>query len=556
MLHSIHVKNMAVIREEEILFSEGLNILTGETGAGKSILLGSVNLALGAKADKNLIRSGSEQALAELEFSVEEPEILDTLKKLDIYPEDGAVTLSRKIMPSKSVSRVNGETVSTAILGETASVLLDIHGQQDSLVLLKSRNQRELLDMFGGKELAAHKASVRELYNVYYEKTKELENSSMDASSRARTMDLLQHEIHEIESASLKEGEDEQLENEYRRLEHGQKIAESVSAVKEYLSGDRCITDLVQAALRELSGVTRYDAELESVYEQLTDAASILQDTEYTVERYLDDFEYDPMRLDEIRERLDLINRLKSKYGNSVENISFYYREQLHELEKLEHYERFLEELEKEREDSLQALLKEAKVLSGLRKEASAAFSEEVIQHMQDLNFASVRFEVHLNSKTEVNADGLEDIEFYVSLNPGESIRPLAQTASGGELSRIMLAIKTVLADRDDIPTLIFDEIDTGISGRTAAKVAEKLKEIAANRQVICITHLPQIAAAADSHFIIEKSVQDGHSETHIRHAKEEETITELARMLGGDVITDTTWHNAKELRELSRRKV
>ena len=555
MLVSLHVKNLALIQETEVFFGPGLNILTGETGAGKSIILGSVNLALGAKADKDMIRTGEEYALIELVFQVGKKEVLEKIAALDIPVEDGVIILQRRIMPGRSVCKVNGENVNTRLVRELAGMLIDIHGQHDSQILLKPRKHLEILDEFSGEEISDLKRQIRECYQKYLKLQQELKENVLDGQARNRELSLARFELEEISAAALKTGEDEQLEKDYRRMVNGKKIAESLAhvyALTGYENGAGA-GELAGRALKELASVTAYDETLEEFFRQLQDIEALLNDFNRGISDYREDMEFDEEFFVETEERLNQINRLKDKYGSSIKEILAYAKKREQELMRLENQEDYLKKLRQELDAQKQKLENLCRQASAIRKSQAVIFSGKLEKALADLNFLHVDFEVRIKEK-EMGADGMDDVEFFISTNPGSPRKPLANVASGGELSRIMLALKTVTAGSEDMDVFIFDEIDAGISGRTAWKVSEKLSFLGKDHQIICITHLPQIAAMADNHFVIEKSAEEDSTITRIHEVKDKEVLEELARLLGAETITDAVLANAKELKDLAAK--
>lgn len=556
MLLSLHVKNLALIDEEEVLFEEGLNILTGETGAGKSIVIGSVNLALGAKADKDLIRTGAEYALVELVFQVN-GEQEKRLKELDFFPEeDGTLMIQRKIMPSRSVCKVCGETVGTKQLKEIAEILIDIHGQHEHQTLLQKKKHKEILDDFAGQRAFDLKSKIRESYKELVSMQKELEEMAGDETAREKEAALLGFEVKEIEDANLVCGEDEELEQLYRKMVNSRKIKESVSdayRMTGYGMGEGA-GEFLGRALRELKNVSSFDNDLAELEAQLQDIDNLLNDFNRAISGYMEELEFDGDDFTRTEERLNRVNHLKSKYGNSIEEILAYKEQGEERLNLLENYEAYRMEILQRIEGEKKSLLELCGRLSDVRKKGAKELGKLLKQALLELNFEEVRFEIQVRPCPDALAsDGYDDVEFMISTNKGEKLKPLSQVASGGELSRIMLAFKTVLADKDDIQTLIFDEIDTGISGKTAWRVSEKMGILGKNHQIICITHLPQIAAMSDVHFLIEKNAKKERTVTTIRKISEEDDLRELARMLGGAEITQAALQNAKEMKELAR---
>lgn len=551
MLVTLHVKNLALIDKVDVEFGEGLNILTGETGAGKSIIIGSVNIALGGKVPKDMIRKGAEYAYIELVFEVTDQEKLEALKAMDVIPaEDGLVIVSKKIMPSRSVSKINDETVTAAKLRQITGLLIDIHGQHEHQSLLYKSKHLEILDAYINSQTQTLKQNIADAYRTFQELTKRMEEFSSDQEGRLREADFCRFEIHEIEQAALKAGEEEELTEKHRRLSNYQKIAESLNAAYEAVTGDT-----VSHAVREVNSVVSYDPELRSICDQLFDVDAILNDVSREISDYMENMSLDEQEFKRIEDRLDQIRGILAKYGGSVDRVYDYLEEKKEKLETLEHFDEIRQKTEADLAAATNKLDRYCQELSQMRKKAAKDLTARIKQGLNDLNFIDVSFTMEFGRLDHYTASGFDEAEFLISTNPGEPLKPLGMVASGGELSRIMLAIKTVLADSDEIPTLIFDEIDTGISGRTAQKVSEKLRVIAGSHQVICITHLPQIAAMADCHYQIEKNADKGRTVTTIRPLNGEEMIEELARLLGGVEITDTVRQNAREMKKLASKE-
>ena len=558
MLQNLHVKNIALIDETEVDFGQGLNILTGETGAGKSILLGSVGLALGGKYSSDLLRNGAENGLVELTFSVDDGQIRQKLEEMDIIPDDGMVTLTRKFTGSRSISRINGETVNTGKLKEAAELLIDIHGQHDNKTLLQRKNHLVLLDLFGRKEIAPIKSEMSKCYKEYRAICKKEEETSLNDEERRRELSLYEFEVHEIEEAALRENEDEELEETYQRMTESRKITDAVAQTYRYTCEDSSANagDCLTRAIRAFREAAEFDEEGDRLCALLMDVDSLLNDFNRELSEYASKFEFSEEEFKETEERLNLINHLKAKYGSSVSDVLAYCESKRHRIEQLNDYDAYIKQIEEEKEKALKKVERVTKKLHDVRNRYKTVFADEICIHLKELNFLDTRFEIHLKDAGQFSANGKDEAEFYLALNPGEPVKPLENIASGGELSRIMLAIKTVLADAEDTPTLIFDEIDAGISGVTAAKVGEKLKLIGKSRQVICITHLSQIAAVADSHFLIEKSAENESVKTRIRLLNEEDSVKELARILGGDKITSSIMESAREMKEMAKSEI
>ncbi len=558
MLSHLHVKNLALISEIEIDFTKGLNILTGETGAGKSVIIGSVGLALGDKVSREMLREGADYGLVELVFQIERESQRERLVQLGLEPEDDQVIISRKILEGKSVNKINGETVTLSRLKEISSVLIDVHGQHEHQSLLHKKKHLEILDEFAKEELFPVKEELSEAYRLWRELGHKLEEAQLDEKSRLREISLLEFELDEIESARLADpDEDEILEQRYRKMANSRKLIEAVGAAYG-LTGYEEQTgagNVIGIALREIQRAVSFDGDLDPLAGQLSEIDSLLNDFNRDISEYLSSLEFSGEEFGQTEERLNLLNHLKAKYGKTLDLVLQYQERQQERLLALKDYDAYLKGLQEELEAARQRLEELAVKASEIRKAYAGRLCERIREHLIDLNFLDVKFEMKFGLLPEFTAGGRDDAEFLISTNPGEPLRPLMKIASGGELSRIMLAIKTVLADQDEIDAVIFDEIDVGISGRTAQKVSEKMMLIGKTRQVICITHLAQIAAMADSHFRIEKCVRGKETQTEIRKLDREESIEELARILGGAEITETVKKNAREMRELAAGK-
>lgn len=552
MLQSLHVKNLALIDESEVNFQDGLNILTGETGAGKSILIGSINLALGGKADKDMIRTGAEYGYVELVFSTN-TWLREQLKLFDLSTEDdGTLIIQRKIMPQKSVIKVCGETVTLKQVKDLASFLIDIHGQHEHQSLLHRSKQLQILDEFSKQEIQDLKLQLKSQVQKLLLLSDKQESMQLDENSRNREMALLEFEIREIETADLKEDEDLNLELQYRKMLHSKKIMEVLSFVYALTGADDKDSgkETIGRALRELKTVVNFDQFLVEKEQQLMELETLLFDFNHEIASYMEDLEFEQDEFAKIETRLNEINRLKSKYGSNIVDISNYLVKQRERFEDLCDYEERFKQLVIEVTKQQELCIKLAEEISNIRRSNAKKLSKDLEGALLDLNFLNVKFEIQLHSRPEkLGENGFDEVDFVISTNPGEPMKALAQVASGGELSRIMLALKTVLAEKDQIDTLIFDEIDAGISGKTAWKVSEKMAELSKKHQIISITHLPQIAAMADHHFVIEKKVEDLKTKTEITKLEQEPIIEELSRMLGGELITEAVRNNAREMK-------
>ncbi len=485
MLHNLHVKNLALIEEAEVDFSKGLNILSGETGAGKSIIIGSIGAAIGEKVSKDMIRKDADYALVELVFSVDE-QVRRKLAAMDILMEDDQVILTRRISGGRSVAKINSESVSASKLREAASLLIDIHGQHEHQSLLNEKNHLQILDAYAKREYKGLKEKLSDAYHEYICVKHEFNEASLDTEQRARELSFLQYEAEEIEHAALTAGEDEDLEMQYRRFANGKQIMGGIGQVYE-LTSENGAAQMTGHAVLEIAKISAYDEKVRQLEEQLTEIDNLLNDFNRELSGYLDDADFDEERFYEIEKRLDLINGLKAKYGGTIEKILSEYEHKLERIEKLSDYDAYLSGLSQKLEMKETELETLCKRLSAIRQKQASELSKKIKSALIDLNFLDVQFEISLTRKKEYTASGYDEAEFLISTNPGEPVQSLTKIASGGELSRIMLAIKAVLADCDEIGTLIFDEIDTGISGRTAQKVSEKMAYIGRQRQVICI---------------------------------------------------------------------
>ncbi len=553
MLQNLHVKNLALIDEIEVDFSEGLNILTGETGAGKSIILGSINLALGGKYSADMLRKGAQYGLVELTFDIENQITSKKLEALDIFPENQQIVISRRFMEGRSVCRINGESVTLSKVKDVASVLIDIHGQHEHQSLLYKKNHLSILDNFS-KDILPIKQQVYDAYLAYRKLQKELQEADTDEAERLKEISFLQFEISEIQNANLSEKETEDLEEEYRQMLTGKKISEYLEEAYTYASSGSpsAASEYIDHIVRALSMAASQDQKSSELYEQAMEIESLLSDFSHELRRYIDDLSFSAERFYEIETRLNEINHLKSKYGNRIEDILLYCEKQEQRLFMLQDYDSYLVGLRDAAHQSEEILKQKCIALSNLRRKEALKLEKQIQSGLKDLNFLEVCFEIHFKQASDYSADGMDEVEFMISMNPGQPLRPLVDVASGGELSRIMLAIKSVMADKDEIETLIFDEIDVGISGRTAQKVSEKMGLIGRNHQVICITHLAQIASMADAHYEIKKEVIDNVTTTTILKLSEEQSINELARILGGAEITTTIIESAREMKKLA----
>ena len=550
MLSELHVRNFALIGQADLEFREGLTVLSGETGAGKSILIDSIAAALGAKTGKGLIRTGAEYAYIELLFSVTGEERLSRIRELGIMPEeDGTLIITRKIMKNRSVLRVNDEAVTAGLLRELTEQLIDIHGQHEHQTLLYPERHLAFVDLMAPEELEEKKAEARRLYARWAELKKILSREA-DESFREREKEILQYEIAEIRDAALKEGEEEALAQEFQRLRNASRISDALSEAADALD-----TDAVSRAVRRVSDAAEYDPALKDLLDQVSELDSLLTDARRAAADAAGEVTFDEARLNAVAGRLDLIRRLEDKYGVPVPGIAELLEKKEERLQFLMEFEKNRDEMAAEKRHLGERLAEVSAELTKIRRRTAAELEKQITDQLKSLNFRGAVFEIRLTETADPGPEGKDRAEFWITTNPGEPLKPLKNVASGGELSRIMLALKTVLADRDEIGTLIFDEIDTGISGRTAQMVSEKLSRIGRSHQVLCITHLPQIAAMADHHCLIEKQSDGERTETSIREIRGEEITTELARLIGGTEITPGVLSTASEMKALAEQK-
>lgn len=556
MLLNLHVKNLALIEEVDVDFEKGLIVLTGETGAGKSLILGSVNIALGNKASKDMIRKGTDYSLVELTFSVSET-CAKQLKKYDIYmEEDNIITVTRKISEGRSVSKINGETVNIKTLKNVMSLLIDIHGQHDHQSLLYTKNHLDILDKFAKDSVLELKEQIKEEYSKYTKLIKKLEEFNIDEGQKAREIEFAEYEVNEIESANLKPEEDVQVEEKFKKLSNSKEIVSALSEIYNALSYETAggLGDIINKAVMDINSIKGMDEKISQFQTELYDIDNLCRELTSQIYDYNSGMDFNPEYVREVEERLDVINHLKLKYGNNIEEILRYKEEKEEYLEKLNNMTDEMESVKNQISELEGTLNNLCTKLSEQRKKAAKKLEVLVKQALVDLNFIAVEFEIQITRKESIGENGFDNVEFMISTNPGESVKPLIKVASGGELSRIMLAIKSILATEDDIDTLIFDEIDTGISGQTAMKVAEKMAKISRNHQVICISHLSQIAAMADSHYLIKKTADENSTTTSIKKLTRQQSIEELVRINGGSGITEAGLIHATEMKDMADR--
>ena len=554
MLSQLYIENIAVIRKASLDFAPGLNVFTGETGAGKSILINAINAVLGARMHRDIIRSGESRAVVSALFSRVPETVIREIRELGYDAEDGQLLISRELdgETGKSVCRIGGRPATMALLRSVAGLLIDIHGQHDSQALLSPERHLAFIDGFGGLEGLLERYG--DAYGRMLQAKEALQELQMDESHKLQRMDLLQYQTSEISAASLTDGEEEELTAQRDIIRNAEKIVGALGMMYDLLQGgeDReGILSQVEQLREELDTAGRYVEDLREYGDRVGDAVYSLEELSSSVRTWLDEYNFDPRQLDDIENRLDQIYRLKKKYGSSIGEILQYYETISQELEELTFSDQTVERLQKELDEETDRVMELARELSSRRRHAAEEFAARVGQELSFLDMPQVTLSFSQREK-EPGPGGADALELLISANPGEEPRPLARIASGGELSRIMLAIKSVLADRDGVGTLIFDEVDAGVSGRAAQKIGLKLHQAAASRQVICVTHLAQVAAYGDYHSKICKTVEDGRTYTRIQPLSREERVKELARIMGGENITPISLQNADEMLTLA----
>ncbi|MBO6114777.1 MAG: DNA repair protein RecN [Lachnospiraceae bacterium] len=558
MLLNLHIKNIALIDDIDIGFEDGLNILTGETGAGKSIIIGSLGICLGERFNKELLRNDEEDGLIELIFEVDREDIKDRLLEMEIYPdEDNQLLISRRVNKSgRTINRINDMSVTQTKIKETAGLLIDLHAQHEQQTLLKKNKHLEILDKFGNEEIAVCKSEVASLYTQYQDIRKKLADMDISADERMKKKDFITYRINEIESAAIKDGEDIGLEAYYKKAVNSKDILSAADEIYRITGYDdtKSAANEIARALVAMKRIVELDGDLSDSYNILSDIDGLLNDFNRDFSEYMKSMEFDEAEFKQVEDRLNLINSLKSKYGSDINDIFSCLEDLKKEYDELNRYEERLAELKGNLKDAELKLIEKSDKLTDIRKKYAVKLCKMIEESLKELNFMTVSFDMSFEKQSGFSENGNDEAFFIISTNVGEPMKPLYEIASGGELSRVMLAVKSCLANEDDTPTLIFDEIDVGISGKTAVKVAEKMSLISRNHQVICITHLPQIAAMADYHYVIEKEVENNKTITKIRKLKKSEEIDELARIIGGDEITEAIKQSALEMKGLAER--
>ena len=558
MILELYMKNCALVEELRLTIDENLNILTGETGSGKSIIIDALGLCLGEKYDRSFLRKGSEKGIVEAIFSSESQHLKDVLEKYDIeLDEDNLLVITRVIYnDGKSVARVNGRTLKLSVLKEIATTLIDVHGQHQNQALFNKETHLQFLDLFGESDLQHLKLDYKNVYKEYTRVKNALNvlTENKDDMQIQREIDLLKFQINEIESANLSKDEYEELLKQRDVFRNSEKIYSNLNLSYQNLyEGSVNAVDLIGSASKELSSIAEYDKVLSEYNENVERIMYELQDISREIRNYKESIDFEPYELEQIEIRIDEINNLKRKYGNTIEEIFEYYDKTKNRLDEILNRDEKVEELKSEILRIEKVLNDKAEKLTQARQKVAYSLEEVLLIELKSLNMKNVVFKVNFE-ESNFTLEGKDDIEFMISFNLGEDIKPIYKVASGGEMSRFMLAFKTILADIDQIDTLVFDEIDTGISGIAAQIVGEKLSQIAKKKQIICITHLPQIAANADTHYCIEKNTSNDRTFTNIRRLDRDQKRDEIARLIAGSNITEKTIEHASEIIELAKK--
>ncbi|MFZ5988854.1 MAG: DNA repair protein RecN [Bacillota bacterium] len=567
MLQQLEIQNIAIIDKIAVELGEGLNVLTGETGAGKSIIIDSINAILGERLSKELIRTGRDKAVVEAVFQVEKERLSDLLESFGIEPEeDGTLIISREFTTAgKNTCRINGKIATVSMLKQIGERLIDVHGQHDNQSLLRTESHIELLDSFADIRIQGLKEEYLKHLEQYKQIKNKLKSLSGDKNERERKIDLLKFQIDEIKKAKLKVGEEADLERQRAVLVNSEKIIGTLSGAYECLGTgskmDRSALDKINEVIGELNDINGLDERYGVITKRLEAVSYELDDIVTEIRSMRDEVEYNPGLLEQVEERLDLIFKLKKKYGDSIEEILEYLKNAKDELDEIINNEEIINKLMEDIEKKDEELYKIAKDINSERVKAAKLLEEKIGAELNDLEMKNARLKVNIEfddtrekGERKYNHNGLDKVEFLISTNAGEPLKPLSKIASGGEMSRIMLAIKTILANVDRMPTLIFDEIDIGISGKAAQKVGEKLSYISKNHQVISVTHLAQIACMADNNFYIEKVIKNGNTETEVKRLSEKEVKNEIARIIGGANISEITIKHAEEMLSIAKR--
>ena len=557
MLQELSVKNFAIISSLQLEFQMGMTVLTGETGAGKSIIIDAMGLLTGGRGSSDYIRQGANKCTLEGLFSMpKSQELKQLLEELGIETEEDSLVIQRDISASgKNVCRVNGRIVNITNLKRIGEYLVDIHGQNEHQELMQSERHIDMLDEFGGKKLLAFKEKYTRAYQEYRALEAKVRKRQKNEKEFAQRMDMLHFQSDEIASAQLVAGEEEQLLEERNKLNNFQKIADALTISYAALNGeDDSSLDKIGTSMNELASIESLDSEYKTLSDTVQNAYYLLQEASGDLSRLIDGLELDEGRLNEVENRLELIRQMKRKYGDSIETILSYYEEITKELAEADFLEGGTGDLEALLAEKQQAAHQQALTLRKERKRLAKELEQQILTELKELYLERTEFEVRFTELEHLQENGLDGVEFYITTNPGEPLKPLVRVASGGELSRVILAMKTIFSQTQGITSIVFDEVDTGVSGRVAQAIADKIYQISENSQVLCITHLPQVAAVADEHYFIEKEIVAGRTETSVRILSEKERVNEIARMLAGSEITKLTIEHAQELLAMAKK--
>lgn len=561
MILELNIKNFAIINDLKISFTKGFNVLTGETGAGKSIIIDAVGLILGDRSNKDFIKIGQDKSIIEALFYLENSShVKELLRSYGIqYELDDTLLITREIHKNgRSFSRVNGHTITLNMLRKITSSLVDIYGQHEHQSLLNSENHIELIDLLGDNDLLLHKKEIRRNYLQLNELKNKLSKIVTDEKEKERKIDLLKFQIDEIDSGSLKSNDENELINEYTKLSNLEEIAKKLNSIHSILDSNdynnSSVIDELNKVSNILNNISKFDNNIKEYEKNINETIYQIQDLIRDIRNYYENIDYDIEKLSILEERMELINKLKRKYGNTIDEILEYRDNIEEELNIIINNKKQITVLKSNIEQLNIKILKESKILSKKRIKVIKAFEKKMIDELYNLNMKNIKFKVSHEILNNSNINGIDKIEFLISTNLGEPLRKLSKIVSGGEMSRIMLAFKSIIVGVDNISTMIFDEIDTGISGRTAQIVGEKIVNISRNHQVLCITHLPQIAAMSDSHYLIKKIENNGNVRTIVSRLDYNSKIEELSRLLGGVDLTDTTRLHAEEMIKMSKK--
>ncbi|WP_025726757.1 DNA repair protein RecN [Heyndrickxia ginsengihumi] len=565
MLQELAIKNFAIIDELSLSFEKGLTVLTGETGAGKSIIIDAVHLLVGGRGSSEFVRHGEGKAEIEGLFLLDQEQhpCVERAREFGIEIEEGMIILRREISKSgKSVCRINGKLVTISTLREIGGTLIDIHSQHETQELLNETFHLPLLDQYGQQEISTSLVNYEEIYKQYETALSRLKRFNENDQQLAHRLDLIQFQYQEIQKANLQLNEDEELLEEKRKLVNFERLFESLNTSYQSLQGEQRGLDWIGLLMSQLETAAEVDKDMEPILESVQNSYYMLEDAAHSIRDHLDNLEFNPERLNQIESRLNEINQLKRKYGTTIEDILEYSSKIEEEIETIQHRDHHIEELQKELDILQKDLYLEAKQLSDLRQKWAKTLTENIHSELKQLYMDKTIFEVRFHSTSDqyideaspipFRKDGLDNVEFYISTNPGEPLKPLTKVASGGELSRIMLALKTIFSKHQGVTSIIFDEVDTGVSGRVAQAIAEKIYQVSIHSQVLCISHLPQVASMADTHFFIMKETSQGRTRTKVKTLNKEEKIKEIGRMISGVEMTDLTKQHAQELIELA----